>query len=256
MPKPILAETLSRLEGVRHGFFTRDGGVSRGIYGSLNVGLGSRDERESVVENRARVARHLGAQTDHLVTAFQVHSPTALIVEGPITGDLPRVDALITRTPGLVVGALAADCCPVLFADATAKVVAAAHAGWRGALSGVLESTVAGMEQIGAARDRIVAAVGPTISQASYEVGPEFEAEFLSADATAGRFFMRRSELGRPYFDLPGFVSARLTRSGIATVESVAACTYVNEAEFFSYRRATHRGENDYGRQISAIVVA
>ena len=185
-----------------------------------------------------------------------MHSPTALVIDAPISGELPRVDALVTRTPGLCVAALAADCCPVLFADASAGVVAAAHAGWRGALAGVVAATVTAMEGIGADRTRIVAAVGPTISQASYEVGPEMEASFVTADATAARFFMRPTPDARPRFDLPGYVAARLSAAGVGIIEMAAPCTYINEGAFFSYRRTTHRSEADYGRQISAIVVA
>ena len=256
MLAPILAQNLAALPGIRHGFFTRDGGVSQRIFASLNVGLGSHDERACVLENRARVARHLGAEPSHLATAYQVHSPTALVIDAPISGELPRVDALVTRTPGLCVAALAADCCPVLFADASAGVVAAAHAGWRGALAGVVAATVTAMEGIGADRARIVAAVGPTISQVSYEVGSEVEAAFVAADATAARFFMRPAPDARPRFDLPGYVAAHLAAAGVGTIEMACPCTYINDGAFFSYRRTTHRGEADYGRQISAIVVA
>ncbi|MEZ5844088.1 MAG: peptidoglycan editing factor PgeF [Hyphomicrobiaceae bacterium] len=256
MPSPILADNLAALTGIRHGFFTREGGVSGGIYASLNVGLGSRDDRSRVIENRARVARHLGVASGRLSTAYQVHSAEALVIDRPIEDDLPRVDALVTRTPGVVLGALTADCCPVLLADQVAGVVAAAHAGWRGALSGIVAATVAAMEGIGAERSRIVAAIGPTITQASYEVGPELEARFLESDAANARFFTRPSVDARPRFDLPGFVASRVAAESIGGIGMACSCTYVNEATFFSYRRTTHRGESDYGRQISAIVVA
>jgi polyphenol oxidase len=243
--------------GIRHGFFTKQGGVSDGIYTSLNCGLGSKDDPARVLANRARVARHLGGTTDQLVTLYQTHSATALVVDKPYPRDaVPSADAVVTRTPGLVIGALAADCNPVLFADPVAKVVAAAHAGWRGALGGVLEATITAMESLGAERTRIVAAVGPCINQTSYEVGPEFEAEFLKASADYDIFFHRSSPTSRPHFDLPGFVMMRLARSGVGTTERVALCTYQNESQFFSFRRATHRKEQDYGRQVSAIMVA
>jgi hypothetical protein len=256
MPIAIEAPTLQDGGGIRHGFYGRAGGVSEGIYGSLNCGLGSRDERERVTENRSRVCRHLGGRGDRVVTLFQVHSPTALVVDGPFPpGEIGRADALVTRTRGLVIGALAADCTPVLYADAQAGVIAAAHAGWRGALAGVLEATVAAMEGIGADRRRIRAAIGPTIGPTAYEVGPEFEAQFLAASPANARFFHRPKVGARPYFDLPGYVGMRLEGLMLASVESVTQCTYSAESSFFSYRRATHRGEPDYGRQVSAIVV-
>ena len=242
--------------GIRHGFFTKQGGVSDGIYGSLNCGLGSNDDPAKVLENRARVARHLGATDHRLVTLYQTHSATALIIDQPYPRNaVPIADAVVTRTPGLVVGVLAADCNPVLFADSQAKVVAAAHAGWRGALGGIVESTISAMESLGADRSRIRAAVGPCINQPSYEVGPEFEAEFVTASAGYAAFFHRASPSSRPHFDLPGFVMMRLGRAGVGTTERVALCTYENESKFFSFRRTTHRKEADYGRQISAIMV-
>ncbi len=254
--KPETAEALASLNGIRHGFFTRKGGVSEGIYGSLNVGLGSNDSRTHVNENRVRVARHLGVASTSVTTLHQVHSPTALVIDQPFAGELPRADALVTRTPGLVIGALTADCCPVLFADPDAGIVGAAHAGWRGALSGIIAATVVAMESIGANPARIHAAVGPTISQANYEVGPELEAQFLAADATNARFFQRPTANARPHFDLPAYVASRIAAAGVSNIEMVTPCTYANDSEFYSYRRATHRGEADYGRQISAIVVS
>jgi polyphenol oxidase len=254
----IEAGSLSDLygAGIRHGFFTKQGGVSDGIYTSLNCGLGSKDDPAKVLENRARVARHLGGTTDQVVTLYQTHSATALVVAKPYPRDaVPSADAVVTHTPGLVIGALAADCNPVLFADPVAKVVAAAHAGWRGALGGILEATVTAMENLGAERTRIVAAVGPCIHQASYEVGAEFEAEFLKVSADYEVYFHRSSPTSRPHFDLPGFVMMRLGRAGVGTTERVSLCTYENESKFFSFRRTTHRKEPDYGRQISAIMV-
>src|SRR5690606_11024751 len=206
----IRAECLSDAAGISHGFFTRQGGVSTGIYGALNCGLGSKDDPALVRENRARVARALGAPREEVTTLYQVHSATALVIDAPFPpGAVPRADALVTRTPGLVIGAMAADCTPVLFADPGARIVAAAHAGWRGALGGILESTIAAMVGLGADRSRIRAAVGPCINQSAYEVGPEFEAEFLRADPENARFFARNSTGTRSHFDLPGYVEHR-----------------------------------------------
>ncbi len=257
MTEPITARCLADLPGVRHGFFTRKGGVSEGIYGSLNCGHGSDDARAAVTENRRRVAVALGErEAEQVVTLYQVHSATALVVDRPLPReDLPKADALVTRTKGVVVGALAADCTPVLFADGAAGVVAAAHAGWRGAFGGVLEATITEMEKLGARRSQIRAAVGPCINQASYEVGPEFEAQFLAADPSLSGFFVRYEPEGRPHFDLPGFVAFRLERAGLETVERQSACTFTNESLFFSYRRTTRLKQPDYGRQISAIVL-
>ncbi len=255
MLNPILSTSLD-VSGIRHGFFTREGGVSEGLYAGLNCGLGSKDETERVLENRARVARHLGGAKPEVLTVYQVHGDTAVRADGPIPRDaLPKADAVVTTVPGLVIGVLTADCTPVLFADPQAKVVAAAHAGWRGAVSGIIESTIAEMEAAGARRDRIRVAIGPTISQAAYEVGPEFEAEVLALDAANRDFFMVPSPDAKAHFDLPGFAARRLGRLGLATVDPVAPCTYTNESLFFSFRRTTHRSEPDYGRQISAIVV-
>lgn len=256
MLSPLEADNLTILPGIRHGFFTRQGGTSRGLYASLNCGQGSADDRVAVVENRTRVVRHLGSPEDDVQTLHQVHSATAVVVDALAPREtLPKADALVTRTRGLAVGILTADCAPVLFADPEAKVVGAAHAGWRGALGGVLEATVAAMESIGAERKHIRAALGPTIGPKSYEVGPEFEAEFLASDKAFSKFFRRTSGRERPRFDLPAFVNHGLSRLGIKTVESRAHCTYENESLFFSFRRSQHRKEPDYGRQISAIVV-
>ncbi len=255
MLNPILSPALD-LPGIRHGFFTRDGGVSDGLYAGLNCGLGSKDDPARVRENRARVARHLGGTSSEVLTVYQVHSGTAVRADGPIPRDaLPRADAVVTTVPGLVIGILTADCTPVLFADPEAKVVGAAHAGWRGAVAGIIEATVTEMEQAGARRDRICAAIGPAISQATYEVGPEFEAEVVGLDPANRDFFTRPSHEDKSRFDLPGFVVRRLAALGLAAVERVSPCTYANESKFFSFRRTTHRSEPDYGRQISAIVV-
>jgi hypothetical protein len=255
MPAPIKADCL-QLPGIAHGFFTRAGGVSTGIYASLNCGLGSNDDGNAVAENRNRAARSLGASPGSVVTLHQVHSATAIVVEQAVSRErLPKADALVTRTPGLVVGALAADCAPVLFADPAAKVVAAAHAGWRGAVAGVLTATVEAMESLGAVRGRICSAVGPCIGQSAYEVGPEFEAVLLAQDPANARFFDRPAEGARARFDLPAYAAARLSKLGLAAVEVRAPCTFSSES-LFSYRRSRARGEPDYGRQLSAIVVA
>lgn len=255
MLEPLQSPSLNS-PGIRHGFFTRQGGVSEGLYASLNCGLGSRDDMVRVVENRARVSNYLGARVPEVLTVYQVHGNAAVRVNGSITrSDLPQADAVVTAVPGLVVGVLTADCCPVLFADPDARVVGAAHAGWRGAVAGILEATVVEMEQAGARRDRIRAAIGPTISQPAYEVGPEFIAEVGALHPAYKRFFTQSSESGRAHFDLPAFVGFRLDGLGLALIDRLAPCTYANESLFFSFRRTTHRGEPDYGRQISAIVV-
>ncbi|MCB1521716.1 MAG: peptidoglycan editing factor PgeF [Hyphomicrobiaceae bacterium] len=257
MLQPCLAAALAELPGIRHGFFTRDGGVSSGIYAGLNCGLGSNDKREHVIENRHRVASHLGQPGAPVVTLYQTHSAVAVAIDGPPPPDaLPKADAVVTTVPGLVIGALAADCCPILFADPVARVVAAAHAGWRGAVSGICEAAVVKMEESGAVRGRIIAAVGPCIGPDAYEVGPDFETDVTGRDAGAAAFLRRRHGKPRAFFDLPGYVEGRLGRLRLAKIENVTQSTYENESKFFSYRRACHRGEGDYGRQISAIVVA
>lgn len=258
---PVEAENLRKLSSIRHGFFTRDGGVSGGLYASLNCGLGSNDDQSLVLENRRRVGRHLGggdeARGGGVVTLYQEHGTAAFEISTPPLRDaLPHADAVVSVTPGLVVGVLTADCAPVLLADPEARVVAAAHAGWRGALYGIIASAVREMERLGARRERIAAAIGPCIGQRAYQVGPEFEATFLNCDPAHGAFFMRERPDDRPHFDLPGFVASRLREAGVGSVENASLCTYENESLFFSYRRKTHLGEADYGRQISAIVVA
>lgn len=260
MLTPIQTPRLASLKHVRHGFFTREGGVSTGLYASLNCGLGSQDKSDSVLENRRRVSEHLGGTHGQVVTLYQEHGTRALTVTAPLPRtDLPRADAVVTATPGLVIGVLTADCAPVLFADPVAGIVAAAHAGWRGAAAGILESTVAEMERIGAQRSRITASLGPCINQPAYEVGPEFEAQLLALAPSNGRFFTQANEKAahpaKAKFDLPGYVLNRLNLIGLGVIENGAACTYENESQFFSFRRTTHQKEPDYGRQISAIVV-
>lgn len=256
MLKPIEASSLSALPGIRHGFFTRAGGVSTGIYCGLNCGLGSSDNPDLVLENRRRISQHLHGSASGVVTLYQEHGATALSVSTPPDPKaLPKADAVVSTTPGLVIGVLTADCTPVLFADGLARVVAAAHAGWRGAVGGILESAIAEMEHQGAVRSRIRAAIGPTIGQQAYEVGPDFEADVLGRDPTAKPFFTVPRHGGRAHFDLPGYVASRLTKAGVGQLENLHICTHANESDLFSFRRATQRGEADYGRQISAIVV-
>ncbi len=249
----IEAEALN-LDGIRHGFFTREGGVSTGIYESLNVGLGSEDARDTVLRNRGRVADVLSVSADRLLSPYQIHSADVLTVDGPWEdGRHKKADALVTDKPGLAVGILTADCGPILFADPGAGVVGAAHSGWKGALTGILQNTVAAMEARGAARENTVAVLGPTISRQSYEVGPEFHDRFVS-DATSNEIYFTPSERdGHFMFDLPAFITDRLRETGLGKVIDLELCTYCDEDRFFSYRRTTHRGEPDYGRQISAI---
>jgi polyphenol oxidase len=246
-----------RFPGFSHGFFTRQGGYSTGIFSSLNCGLGSGDDKDVVRRNRGTVAAALGVDEPRLLTAYQVHSPEALVVTGPWDGDQrPRVDALVTRTPGLAIGVLTADCGPVLFADARSKVVGAAHAGWKGALTGVTTRTLDVMEQEGARRHDIVAVIGPMISQAAYEVGPEFPDRFTDADAGNRKYFTASTRAGHSMFDLPAYLEDRLNREGVGRVINLSLCTFSDDKRFFSYRRTTHRNETDYGRLISAITIA
>lgn len=252
----ITSAVLSRAEGIRHGFFTRLGGVSGGIYASLNCGVGSKDEPDCVHENRARVLRRLGADPAAIATPYQVHSANVVVTERAwAPGEAPRADAVVTTRPGLAVGVLTADCAPVLLCDPTARVVAAVHAGWRGALAGVVEATVVAMQSLGADCERMRACVGPAISQAAYEVGPEFEQRFLAAGEENARYFRRSNGTSRAHFDLVAYIADRLTSAGVAEVETAGLCTYREEERFYSFRRATHRGEGDYGRQISAILL-
>jgi YfiH family protein len=251
----ITARLLDGIGGIRHGFFTREGGASGGIYASLNTGLGSDDDRATVLRNRATVSDSLGASA--LVTPYQYHSAVAVIVDEPWThDDPPKADASVTNRPGVAVAINTADCTPVLFATKKGDIVGAAHAGWKGAVGGVLQSTVERMVELGAEREDIVAAIGPTISRASYEVGPEFHDRFISEDADNARFFDRSRRDGHFMFDLPGYVAAALKAMELGAVEDVGVCTYADERRFFSYRRTTHRSEPDYGRQLSAIMIA
>ena len=245
-----------KLSGIAHGFFTRRGGHSAGMFSSLNCGMGSGDTREAVLKNRATVAERLGVAPDCLLSAWQIHSADACAVSGPWPGDeRPRVDALVTTTPGVALGVLTADCGPVLFADAEARVIGAAHAGWKGALTGVTTRTLAVMEEHGASRARITAVIGPMVSRAAYEVGPEFPGRFTDADPANARFFTPSPRAGHFMFDLPAYLADRLRAEGVGHVVNLSLCTFSDEARFFSYRRATHRKEKDYGRLISAIAL-
>jgi polyphenol oxidase len=251
----IEAEQL-KLEGVTHGFFTRGGGHSTGIFASLNCGFGSGDDADLVKLNRDVVARALGIAEGHVVSAHQVHSAQVVEVTEvwPMEGR-PKVDGLVSRTKGIGLGVLTADCGPVLFADAAAGVIGCCHAGWKGAVGGVTDATVIAMEKLGARRDNIIAAVGPTISQAAYEVGPEFPKPFLDQSSAHGAFFVPSVKAGHFMFDLPGYLRERMKGLGLKAVHDLALCTYSDEARFYSYRRATHRSEADYGRLISAIAL-
>lgn len=253
----IGAPLLSALPGIRHAFFTREGGVSSGLYESLNGGVGSKDRPGDVAENRARMARALAVDPSQFITAYQIHSPHVVTAEEPWTADTrPKADAIVTRRRGLAVGVTTADCGPVLFADVGAGVVGAAHAGWRGALTGVLEATLDAMEKLGAKRSDTVTAVGPLIRQDNYEVGAEFVDAFLKADADNARFFRDSGKPGHARFDLPGYIVRRLERAGVPRIEDLGLCTYADPARFFSYRRSQHRAEADYGRHVNAIVLA
>ncbi|MCP3971896.1 MAG: peptidoglycan editing factor PgeF [Rhodobacteraceae bacterium] len=244
--------TADALGGLRHGFFTRRGGASSGVFEGLNCGAGSSDQVEAVTINRARVAEAMQVEPGALVTLHQVHSADAVHVCGSPQGPRDRADALVTATPGLALCILTADCQPVLFADAQAGVIGAAHAGWKGALGGVLEATVEAMVAIGATRERIAAVIGPAISQRAYMVGPEFFETFLEAEPRNARFFAD-GDGDRYLFDLPGFGLHRLHQAGVAQAEWTRHCTYSDDTRFFSYRRSVHRKEADYGRLMAAI---
>ena len=246
---------LAAIPGLRHAFFSREGGVSGGVYEGLNGGLGSNDDPAHVAENRRRMAEQMGVVPEHLISAHQIHSPDAVVATGPWqNGTRPRADAIVTRTAGIAIGVTAADCGPILFADPAARVIGAAHAGWKGALTGVLESTIEAMEKLGADRSGMVAAIGPLIRQNSYEVGGEFVERFLDADAGNGVFFIPSVRSGHSMFDLAGFIRMRLENSGVLMIDDIGVDTYSDE-RFYSYRRSVHRKEPDYGRHVHAIAL-
>ena len=245
--------TSDSLGTVRHGFFTRRGGASSGVFQGLNCGSGSSDQREIVEINRARVAAAMNVPSSHLVGVHQIHSATVVTVDAPLS-EKPRAGALVTATPGLALSVLTADCQPVLFADADAGVIGAAHAGWRGALDGVLAATVDAMEALGAKRDNITAVIGPCISQRAYEVGPDFIDSFLAEDPYFARYFANGVD-DRMQFDLPGFGLNRLRAAGVGHAEWTRHCTYSDPDRFYSYRRTTHAKEADYGRLIATITL-
>jgi YfiH family protein len=247
---------LKPASSIRHGFFTREGGHSKGPFASLNCGFGSGDDKTTVARNRAIAGARLHVQESHLLTVWQFHGSDVIVADA--TWDSlapPRGDAIVTATPGLAIAVLTADCAPILFADHEAGVIAAAHAGWKGALSGVSDATVVAMERIGARRERIIAVIGPTISQQNYEVGPDFSRAFIEQDAANAAFFAPSPRRNHHMFDLPRYLERRMTLTGVGRVANLDLCTYADEHSFFSYRRATHRHEHNYGRQISAIVL-
>ena len=246
---------LAAVPGLRHAFFSRDGGVSDGIYAGLNGGIGSNDDPANVAENRRRMAAQMGVTAEHFLTLFQVHSPDVVVASAPWdTSSRPRADALVTRTEGLAIGVTAADCGPILFVDPNARVIGAAHAGWKGALTGIIEATVDAMERLGAERAGIVAAIGPLIRQPSYEVGNEFVERFVETDAENALFFIPAAREGHAMFDLAGFIRMRLENAGVLMIDDIGVDTY-SDARFFSYRRSVHRKEPDYGRHVHAIVL-
>jgi YfiH family protein len=244
--------TSDDLEGVSHGFFTRRGGASSGVFEGLNCGFGSTDQSDMVIINRARVARAMDVAADALVTVHQTHSTRIATLTAAPDAPLPEADGMVTAMPGLALAVLTADCQPVLFADPAADVVGAAHAGWKGALDGVLEATVDAMTAIGASRDRITAVIGPAISQRAYEVGPEFLERFLDADPDSAAYFANGNG-DRYHFDLPGYGLHRLRAADIAHAHWTGHCTYSDAGRFYSYRRSVHARQADYGRLISVI---
>jgi YfiH family protein len=252
----ITAQELARAAGVRHGFFTRQGGVSEGVYASLNCGFGSNDNPAHVAENRVIALGALGFPSDALVTAYQIHSADVVVADDPWPpARAPKADGIVTSRPGIALGVLTADCAPVLLADAEAGVIGAAHAGWRGAIGGILEATARAMEKLGAGLSSTVAVVGPCIHQRSYEVGADLRDAVLAAEGDGRDLFQSGARAGKYQFDLPGFVVRRLRRLALGAVACVDADTCADETRFFSYRRAVKQGEADYGRELSAIAL-
>lgn len=254
-PAALTADNLA-LPGLRHAFFTRAGGVSDGVYASLNGGVGSSDDPVRVGENRARMAQRVGVAAERLLVPYQIHSSEALYVAEPWSADArPRCDGLVTDVAGLALGVTGADCGMLLFADARAGVIGACHAGWKGAVSGMIETTIAVMERRGARRADVHVALGPAIGRESYEVGPEFLERFLAEDAGFARFFTPSERAGHALFDLPGFIATRVAALDVASFVDLRLDTYTNETHCFSYRRSVHRAEPDYGRLVSAIAL-
>ena len=252
----IISSPQLETKGVRHAFFTRQGGASEGVYSSLNGGIGSKDDPQAVSENRRRMAQHLGVDPSHFLVPYQIHSADALTIAFPfLVNERPRADALVTKTRGIGIGVTGADCGIILFADAQAGVIGAAHAGWKGALTGILETTLQKMEELGASRPAIHSVLGPTISQASYEVGADYRTRFIDAYPSYADFFIPSQRQDHFLFDLPGFIGLRLRAAGVGSFSNLALDTYAREDLFYSYRRMTHRGEADYGRQIAAIAL-
>jgi YfiH family protein len=255
MSLPIIQSDILKADGVSHAFFTREGGVSGGVYASLNGGRGSRDNPDHVAENLGRMADTLGVQCENFLLPFLVHSPDCLLVDAPFGAERPRCDALVTKTRGLALGVTGADCGILLFSDAQAGVIGAAHAGWKGAFTGVLEAMLQKMEEAGASRPSIHVVLGPTIAQASYEVGPEFRARFIEADPKNAWFFAPSARDAHYMFDLPAYIGARLKANGVGRFDNLGLDTYADETRFYSYRRSVHRQEDDYGRLVAAIAL-
>jgi YfiH family protein len=251
----LASSLLSAIPGLRHAFFTREGGVSSGIYAALNGGLGSNDDPVLVAENRRRMAERMGVAPTHLLNLHQIHSPDTVVATGPWEGAVrPKADAIVTRQERLAIGVTTADCGPILLVDPRARVIGAAHAGWKGALTGILESTIDAMEKLGADRGGMVAAIGPLIRQESYEVGPEFVERFLATDAANAHFFLPSERNRHSMFDLAGFIRMRLENAGVLMIDDLGIDTYSDE-RCFSYRRSVHRKEADYGRHVHAIAL-
>ncbi|WP_375616072.1 peptidoglycan editing factor PgeF [Bartonella sp. AP58NXGY] len=255
-PHPILAKNLSTLHthGIKHGFFTRQSGVSKNLYHSLNVGKSSNDQPEHIVQNRLLIADYFSIEVQNLVTVNQIHSCNVVVAHQAIIGEPPKADALVTTTPGLVIGVLTADCGPILFADPQAGVIAATHAGWRGSLNGIIEKTIAVMEKHGAKRQSITAVLGPCIGPCHYEVTSEFYNQFMECHSKFQKYFLKTEKVNHFRFNLWAFIINQLKEAGV-NASCVELCTYQDEQRFFSYRRAIHRNEPDYGRQISAIML-
>lgn len=256
IPHFILAKSLSPLhtQGIKHGFFTRQGGISKNVYHSLNVGKDSNDQPEHIIQNRLLVADYFSVEVQNLVTVNQIHSCNVVVAHQAIIGAPPKADALVTTTPGLVIGVLTADCGPILFADPQAGVIAATHAGWRGSLNGIIEKTITVMEEQGAKRQSIIAALGPCIGPHHYEVTSEFYSQFIECQRKFQKYFLKTEKDNHFYFNLWAFIISQLKEAGV-NASCVELCTYQDEQHFFSYRRAIHRNEPDYGRQISAIML-